>query len=634
MAVTGRSGNRIGWSIAALVVLVGSGLAVGKWYVSADRRLVGWVQPRLSKIAEAAAAYDQGDWERAADLSRQLLKAAGDDLEAARIYARACVRLGNDGPAVAIYQNRFAAERLQTEDSFLLGLVVARAGKLEEALEVWNRAAKNGPDHPELLDHLSRLSARLQRLDEGAFAARKLAHQPGWEVRGLLILGEIEGLLDNPKGACDAVREGLTLDPEAKGAFFPSAHYRRLLARSLLRLGRPTEAIEPLQAILGTTMPPATDHDPEANWLLSRAYLQMGRTTDAEAALQRAGSYQDENPLMPEPSPYVGAARCASCHPKESRAHEHARHARTFHHGPGLLELPFPEHPLADPDDPKVTHTFDHDRGRIRVKTKAGDRVFDMIVEYAFGVRENYVTMIGRDDAKTYRAVRLSSYHTAEGVAWGRTAGDVPEIDSVENIRGQPIHVRDGVVRCLYCHVTHSREFRDPPPETGVDPVAADAGIGCERCHGPGGNHLAAIKADFSDRAIVNAGTASTSAIVMQCSDCHVVGVPSEIRAAPEDPQYVRSTGVTLTLSRCYTESGDGMSCLTCHDPHRDDEQPAFFYEAKCLRCHSMATASQRSCPVNPARDCLNCHMPKVPVAALHTSLTDHYIRIRKEKQP
>ena len=634
MAATRRSGNRAGWSIAVLVVLVGLGLALAKWYSSADQRLAGRVQPRLSRIADAAAAYDRGDWERAADLSRQLLKTSGDDLEVLRIYARACARLGNDGPAVAIYQNRFGAERLQTEDSFLLGVVVARGGKLEEALEVWNRASKSGPNHPELLDHLARLSTRLQRLDEAAEAARKLARQPGWEVRGLLLLGEIQGLLDNPKGASDAVREGLALDPEAKGAFFTSAHYRRLLARSLLRLGRSTEAIEPLQAILRTTMPPGTDHDPEANWLLSRAYLQLGRSTDAEAALQGAASYQDENPLMPEPSPCVGAAHCVSCHPKECRAHEHTRHARTFHHGRGLLDLPFPKNPLADPDDSKVTHTFERDGGRIRVKTKAGDRVFDLIVEYAFGLPENYVTMIGRDDEKTYRAVRLSSYHTAEGMAWGRTAGDVPDIDSVENIRGQPIHVRDGVVRCLYCHVTQSREFRDPPPETGFGPAAADSGIGCERCHGPGGNHLAAIKAGFSDRAIVNAGTASTSAIVMQCSDCHVVGVPSQIRAAPEDPKYVRSTGVTLTLSRCYTESGDGMSCLTCHDPHRDDEQPASFYEAKCLQCHSTATASQKSCRVNPAKDCLNCHMPKVPVPALHTSLTDHYIRIHRERQP
>ena len=110
----------------------------------------------------------------------------------------------------------------------------------------------------------------------------------------------------------------------------------------------------------------------------------------------------------------------------------------------------------------------------------------------------------------------------------------------------------DGVVRCLYCHVTRSRDFRHPPD--GAGPEADDRGIGCERCHGPGENHVAAIQADFPDRAIVNSGTATASAIVEQCADCHVVGVPDEIREAPENPDFVRSPGVTLTASRCYTE--------------------------------------------------------------------------------
>jgi tetratricopeptide (TPR) repeat protein len=630
MAAIRRFGQRIGWSVAALVVLAGLGVALATWYGPVKHRLVRWINPEYYRMADAAAAYQKGDWERAADLSRQSLKTAGNDPELLRIYARASARLERDATAGAIYQDRLGAARLQTEDYFLVGLGIARAGKLPLALEVWNKAARNGPDHPELLDNLSRLSARLKRLDEAAEAAGKLARQSGWEARGFLLLGEIQGLLENPQGAVDAVNTGLELDPSAKGAPFTPDHYRKLLAQSLLQLGRTDEAVESLEAVFATTK--RADPDPEANWLLSRAYLRQGRAPDASAALRRAGSFRDDNPLRPEPSPYVGAARCAACHPKETRSHARTRHARTFHHGPGLLTLPLPDRPLADPDAPKVTHAFEREGGRIHIKTKAGDHVFDTIVEFAFGVRDRYVTMIGRDDKNTYRALRLSSYHTAEGLAWGRTSGDVPDSDSVENVRGEPIGVRDGVVRCLYCHVTQSRDFRDPPPVTGVGPAATDAGIGCERCHGPGGNHLAAIKVDFPDRAIVNAGTASASAILMECADCHIVGIASEIRDAADDPKYVRSPGVTLAVSRCYTESEGKMSCLTCHDPHRDDVEPASFFEARCLGCHSPKTASQKSCRVNPTKDCLNCHMPKVPVAALHTTLTDHYIRVRREK--
>jgi hypothetical protein len=92
---------------------------------------------------------------------------------------------------------------------------------------------------------------------------------------------------------------------------------------------------------------------------------------------------------------------------------------------------------------------------------------------------------------------------------------------------------------------------------------------------------------------------------------------------------------MTLTFSKCFTDSGGSLSCSTCHDPHRETEKTASFYEVRCLGCHArQATGAtptagrQTTCKVNPARDCLDCHMPKVPFAELHTTLTDHYIRV------
>ena len=74
---------------------------------------------------------------------------------------------------------------------------------------------------------------------------------------------------------------------------------------------------------------------------------------------------------------------------------------------------------------------------------------------------------------------------------------------NLQNLRGQLVDVRDGIVRRRQCHVTNPREFRDPD-KTGSGPEAADAGIGCEGCHGPGGNHVIAVEAELADRAIVN----------------------------------------------------------------------------------------------------------------------------------
>jgi tetratricopeptide (TPR) repeat protein len=629
MGANGKYGHRIVWSIAAMGLFLAIGLAAFLPWAGLKRGPVVWTRHSANQETSAVAAYDQGDWKRAADLSRQSLKTKGDDLQLLRVYARASARLERDETAAAVY-NRIGTAQLEPEDSLLLGLTFARAGNLGRAFEIWNKATQSGPDHPEMLDHLARLAARIQRLDEAAEAARKLERQRGWEARGLLVLGEVQQLLKNPKGAVDAIKKGLELDPSAKGLPVGPDYFRKLLARSWLEIGQPNRAIETLWAESGKPGPALTD--PESSWLLSRAYLQNGQIAEASAALKRSGHYRDENPITPEPSLYLGASRCASCHPKETKTHDRSRHSRTLHRGSALLDLPFPDKPLADPDNPEVIHTFKRDRERIRVETRAGDRVYQTVVEYAFGVREGYVTMIGRDEEKKYRALRLSSYHTAKGIEWGPTSGDVPDSDATENIRGEPIPARDGVVRCVYCHVTNFRDYREPPPETGFGPTAADAGIGCERCHGPGGNHLAAIKAGFPDRAIVNAGTASSAAITAQCADCHVVGSIPDIKAAPDDPSYVRSPGLTLTFSRCYTESNGELSCLTCHDPHRDDDEPVGFYETKCMTCHSQNNASQIACRVNPSTNCLDCHMPKIPVAVLHSSLTDHFIRARKKK--
>jgi len=626
--------------VVALVVALGLGGAAAGF----RHHLPAWLSP-AARPAAARAAYASQDWQRALDLAREVLKANPADRETLRIYARASARLENDSTAAAIYKDRLVGVPIEPEDYFLSGLMLGRGGRSEMALEVWQKGVEMKPEFPEMLDHLARLSARMQRLDPALDAARRLARQPGWEARGLLLTGQLESMVENPKGGAAALEEGLKRDPTARGAPFPAGYYRTLLARDLLQLGRAREAREALESALADKGGRAAD--PEAAWLLSRAYLQEGHVELAATALAQASGYRASNPLEPEPSPYVGAARCERCHSEICKTHARSRHSLTFHRGAELLDLTLPDRSLADPDDAKVTHAFVRENDRIVEETRAPDRVFKMVVDYAFGVRGRYVTMVGRDEQQTYRAARMSHFHSAEGTGWTPTFGNEPAIELAERVRGESVDVRDGVVRCVYCHVTRSRNFRQPPPESGIGPEAADPGIGCERCHGPGGNHIAAVEAGFTDAAIVTMPAANAVGITRQCGDCHTVDPPGEIQEDPEDPRYVRSPAVTLTLSRCYKESSGALSCLTCHDPHRDDEHVVAHHEAKCLSCHfdegtrsggavKSPTASHigrgRVCKVNPKNDCLKCHMPKIPAPALRTSLTDHYIRVRKEK--
>src|SRR5205814_251140 len=187
---------------------------------------------------------------------------------------------------------------------------------------------------------------------------------------------------------------------------------------------------------------------------------------------------------------------------------------------------------------------------------------------------------------------------------------------------------------------------------------AADHAIGCERCHGPGGHHVAAVDAGLSDLAIANPGAASAAEINKLCGQCHDIHRPSILSAPKTDPVWYRFQALALTWSRCYTESQGKLSCVSCHDPHRAVETSATRTEAACLSCHSAGTPTtvaragspipavsgqpasptrgkppapeaKTSCPVNPASGCLGCHMPRAWQQGTHSFKTDHFIRVR-----
>ena len=195
------------------------------------------------------------------------------------------------------------------------------------------------------------------------------------------------------------------------------------------------------------------------------------------------------------------------CHREESRTTSRAGTPERSIMGGRLLDLPFPERPLADPDDPKVTHNFKRENDKIKVETHAGDKIYQLIVEYAFGTSDQYVTMIGRDEERTYRALRLSSYHTARR----RGLGTAPRAMCRTRTRARTSGAsrsRCATGWCAACTATsrfivtfETRRRRRSAPR------GADRGIGCERCHGPGGNHLKAINGNFGESAIMNAGT-------------------------------------------------------------------------------------------------------------------------------
>jgi tetratricopeptide (TPR) repeat protein len=617
--------------LTALVAVTAGG--VGLW--SARSRA------NIDPTARAASAYGEGNWTAAAKLARQTLTVRKDDPAALRLLARASARLGRDDIAMAIYQRRLDDKSLEVEDRLLRGMMLQRHGQPDAAARDWKQVLETSEVSPQTLEELGRFFMMADKHDNAMQVAGRLVKVPGWEARGSMMLGTIRVDVNNAAGAALSFRRALEIDPNELARAHQPNKLRKAIARTFLRIVSPGEAQRLLQPILDS------EPDQEASFLLSRVYLQQGDKTGALAALKEAGSYRAANPLEVEPGPYTGEARCEKCHASIFRDSLASRHTQTYYRGNQIDAIPLPDQPLPDPDDPRVTHAFQKREGVLHEETRVGNEVFDAVIEYAFGTHDRYLTAISRDSGNGYHIGRLSYYQTSQGKGWDRSALDHthPTPKRPAEFQGEPIGVLDGLAKCFYCHVTNPRTGNDM---TG--PEMADRAIGCERCHGPGGNHVAALQLGLPDSAIVNPAGASPEAVTTkQCNDCHIL--QKKFDEDPENPGWIRSQGVGWARSRCNTESGGTFGCVTCHNPHQTSKATsAAEYEGKCLKCHpatsesaasdkTAATAQAgagppfRTCPVNPSSGCLACHMPRVRIDSLHGDLTDHYIRVRGTKR-
>jgi hypothetical protein len=161
-------------------------------------------------------------------------------------------------------------------------------------------------------------------------------------------------------------------------------------------------------------------------------------------------------------------------------------------------------------------------------------------------------------------------------------------------------------------------------------------GITCEGCHGPGAEHVAAVQSGkLQQPHIFNPATLAPGDLVKFCGTCH------RTRAHVEALQLkgtltVRFQPYRLTESPCFSARDRRISCVACHDPHRNPEHEPVFYDSKCLACHRSSTskgAGETSarlaprCPVASSR-CVTCHMPKYELSGSHFKFTDHRIRV------
>ena len=548
----------------------------------------------------------------------------------------------------------FDSRRWEAEDCFALGSALLRRDRIVLGWGALEAARRIDPKHSDTRRALEGIQGNLAlatgreriKLHEAANRLEVLRAVTGGAPLGLLVVG-LAGFAsdsDQEEEFLDRLgaRERVVL--RAVDSIMSAA---KLVARLLLETGRTPAAYALLDSLLPNAIAPsqlapdAPAPDREAAWLLSRAALQLDRHATADAMLAMAGDFSKRATLSLEPAPFVGSTRCAECHVKIYHDQQgESRHALTLRLGPNLKGVPLPDHPVPDPVTPGITHAFTRKGDdRIELESRAGDQVFQAIVDYAVGSGRHGITMIARDNEGIERELRVSYF--AEKQSWGETKGiNFAPRDAGDHI-GIPLGSQS-LDHCLHCHTTWSRSVV-AGRASARGPEGQDRGIGCERCHGPGLNHVKAARSGYAELAIALNAKTPHAVRLKSCASCHA----ADGSVQPSDPEFTRAQGTTFLFSRCYRASTDQMSCTTCHDPHRSVETSMSHYETKCLACHGAISpplgtprsarvdhdtrqSTAPSCPVNTAANCISCHMPKVDDPSRRSRFTDHHIRIHR----
>jgi predicted CXXCH cytochrome family protein len=93
--------------------------------------------------------------------------------------------------------------------------------------------------------------------------------------------------------------------------------------------------------------------------------------------------------------------------------------------------------------------------------------------------------------------------------------------------------------------------------------------------------------------------------------------------------EIVNSSAYRLRKSQCFLKSNGGMTCTTCHDPHKANfgAQALRHYSDVCRQCHG--SVSRENHPV-AVSECVSCHMQKRRTEdVVHVVMTDHWIQRR-----
>jgi hypothetical protein len=360
---------------------------------------------------------------------------------------------------------------------------------------------------------------------------------------------------------------------------------------------------------------------------------------------------------------YVGSTRCAECHREISEQQSCSRMAVTLQTAEQFERthsLPVPAE-VFDPDN-HLRYRIDRRDGKLCLEAWRGRDVARADMTYALGSGKVAVTFVRDLDAENYEELRATWY--ADTNSWDLTPGQKGARPiTVAAALGRPIG-KHSPQACLTCHATLLVQS-----DAKIDLARSRFGVACERCHGPGRDHIESVTKGRAtgtknnvtirpplldealglaqrlregqpaqtpqDELLRSVSQANDERLIRDlyvCGECHGY---DQIWTRSSDDDLVKFQVAALVSSRCYEKSATKIRCSDCHDPHGDSSpEDVGVAVTVCLQCHAGATtvagsqeARTKTCPVNTRDGCVGCHMP-IRSPMLHAQMTQHHIGI------
>ncbi len=285
-------------------------------------------------------------------------------------------------------------------------------------------------------------------------------------------------------------------------------------------------------------------------------------------------------------------------------------------------------HPLLTASYGKYSYRIERAGNQSTYSVTDGTSTISMPIRWVFGASSAMgQTYVLENDGQLYES-RMSWYRELSGL--GPTLGGERTLPANLLEAAGRLMSHDDKLRCFGCHATNAAKGSQLTLEKMVP------GVQCGHCHEATDEHLAAMSGE-AGKPMLPSGLSKLKNLSAEqasnfCGQCHRTWAEIAMQG-PFSISNVRYQPYRLTGSKCYDPDDPRISCLACHNPHKEVSDRPADYDAKCQACHAGGKVAARKCPVSK-NNCVTCHMPKTELPGGHYKFSDHRIRIVKPNEP